>query len=1000
MRIILISALFLAVLPFALSACSDLTCLNTEDCSITCITRIDIGWTYNGGTAAANNCSITSPSNPNVCTSRTIDATKGCSNVDVTVTAYFNNKSASTLRIAPANYFEQFINSTDTFRLLNSGSNVTITGALKDPGKEIYYLSPGQPATYSTTTSYSCANLNNYVRSGITYYASTTIPSSEGGSLGTTNNNNRSPNFLTTLNNPAFVIIPGGITQSSATMTVQNNTIQTTAGLSAGISCNYPCRSALGTHSTNNNPMQTTTLSPGNNPSITMPISQTDLLWGSITCGYYGYVYRVWPDQPNNLILYQLQGTSNTPATYEMCGEVTGFDGVFHESSTVNIGIAINNVSAPTYRIILKDNSGTEHVWKDSTAFNPALARTWPNATLSRGIEFPVASPEISQIIAANNGNIYPIIELHNNVALWDRFSFAMSTWGIIGLNNSTTASPDYLKFSGNGLVTHDVAENAEFVLRNVKNATTLPITFSCVNEAGLGDCSNVTLSSTNCSCTSGASNSCTCSNVPFGLSDDGPKVNASFATNGEFKLKAVLGTGTGAITEFVKVKTNYDSTCEVHIYSSGMTEPSELTVGQSYDLQLIATNTGKASWTPIAKSLPASGKVVMGVSDEAPFRDPNPYFNYINRLEFESGTPDPLLKDQKAWTVRNAARTIKITPQREGSVVIKFKTLREDPNGFWFGQECNKPVTIVAAAPPRAYDSECSIKVKDSGGNEVSQNLTAGENYTLELSVSNNGIQTWNPVWDGTSEISGNFLIAAKIGEQFVDKFIWIDSWTQGLDASLQNRRYPLIPSSAFPGGTGEWRTTTIMIRPNSVTNPTNSTLMFRTRQEPSSTKVGRWFGNICTKNITINPPVRAKNVEIQSVNLTPAQPVKGTNLNVTVKVKNSGSSIISGSVVKLKVEGPGGITTPSATRSATLQIGETTFQFTQFISSWASYQESQVYTITAELYDSSNKLLDRKQTTFILGRSAAAAVPEANPLLAVLVLGIVLGILAWKKK
>lgn len=139
------------------------------------------------------------------------------------------------------------------------------------------------------------------------------------------------------------------------------------------------------------------------------------------------------------------------------------------------------------------------------------------------------------------------------------------------------------------------------------------------------------------------------------------------------------------------------------------------------------------------------------------------------------------------------------------------------------------------------------------------------------------------------------------------------------------------------------------------------------------------------------------ASNAEIQSIGLTPEKLVKSSSLNVDVVIKNSGTSVINGGKVKLKVEGPG-ITTMQIEKSATLQLGETTVPFASFISNWAGFQESQVYTVTAELYDSF-KLLDRKQETFIIGRTAAA-VPEANPLLAALILGIVLGIFAFKKK
>ncbi|MDO8647240.1 MAG: VWA domain-containing protein [Candidatus Diapherotrites archaeon] len=157
-----------------------------------------------------------------------------------------------------------------------------------------------------------------------------------------------------------------------------------------------------------------------------------------------------------------------------------------------------------------------------------------------------------------------------------------------------------------------------------------------------------------------------------------------------------------------------------------------------------------------------------------------------------------------------------------------------------------------------------------------------------------------------------------------------------------------------------------------------------------------------LCTvPSITISPGTAT--IEIKSVIPDPSPPQKDQSLSLSVIVRNYGSNPVNGSLTA-KMTGPGIASPIELMRPKTFSSGETSHQLGEIIADtgWTNFQYNQVYTITIKAFDNATATppaVSSFPIHFIL-KQPAAAVPEANPLFAVLIVGIVLGIIGFRKK
>jgi uncharacterized membrane protein len=141
---------------------------------------------------------------------------------------------------------------------------------------------------------------------------------------------------------------------------------------------------------------------------------------------------------------------------------------------------------------------------------------------------------------------------------------------------------------------------------------------------------------------------------------------------------------------------------------------PTTMTTGQSYTVHVTVKNAGTTTWTA------AAGYKLGAVGDSDPFTS--------NRVPLDSS--DSVGPGQsKTFTFSMTA------PSSAGTYVTDWRMVREFV--AWFGQTL--AVTVTVTGGPQ-YVNDATITA-----NDVPTTMTAGQSYTVHVTVQNTGTTTWS---------------------------------------------------------------------------------------------------------------------------------------------------------------------------------------------------------------------------------------------------------------
>ncbi|MEK7189266.1 MAG: fibronectin type III domain-containing protein, partial [Patescibacteria group bacterium] len=149
-------------------------------------------------------------------------------------------------------------------------------------------------------------------------------------------------------------------------------------------------------------------------------------------------------------------------------------------------------------------------------------------------------------------------------------------------------------------------------------------------------------------------------------------------------------------------------------------------------------------------------------------------------------------------------------------------------------------------------YDSGVSMAIKNSSGGTITgSTLLKGRPYTLEITVANSGGAPWEPVYNGTGDTGGYFLIGAGNGG------IGSDAFANGFrfDGQIGKNRF-VFGSVASPFNASDTRTTSMALIPE---NTGTYTMIFKTLREwtgPQNPVIPGWFGTPAQRTFAVVEP------------------------------------------------------------------------------------------------------------------------------------------------
>jgi uncharacterized membrane protein len=253
----------------------------------------------------------------------------------------------------------------------------------------------------------------------------------------------------------------------------------------------------------------------------------------------------------------------------------------------------------------------------------------------------------------------------------------------------------------------------------------------------------------------------------------------------------------------------------------TGSTIPASMIAGQTYSVNVTVKNTGSNTWTA------ANNYKLGAVGNSDPF---------AATRQLLSGADSITPNQSKTFTFN-------MTAPAAGTYTTDWRMLREGV--AWFGVTLTKSVTVTAAAP---YSAQIT-------SNTIPASMTAGQSYSVNVTVKNTGSNTWTA--------ANNYKLGA-VGNS--DSFAATRQLLSGADSIAPNQSKTFTFNMTAPAAgtyTTDWR----MLREGVA-----------------------WFGDTLTKSVTVTAAA-PYNAQITG-NTIPASMTAGQTYSVSVTVKNTGSN------------------------------------------------------------------------------------------------------------
>jgi C1A family cysteine protease len=254
---------------------------------------------------------------------------------------------------------------------------------------------------------------------------------------------------------------------------------------------------------------------------------------------------------------------------------------------------------------------------------------------------------------------------------------------------------------------------------------------------------------------------------------------------------------------------------------------PTTMSTGQTYTVHVTVKNDGGNTWT-------AADSYKLGFEgDNAPFGP--------NRVLIDPGVT--------VATGQQYTFTFTLTPRSAGSFTLRYRMVRELVT--WFGTNLAVTVTVNAAAQ--------SVNNAAITGNDIPTIVTAGQTYTVHVTVQNTGSTTW-------TASSGYKLGAVGDSDPFAPTRILLDSGDYIGSGQSKTFTFTMTAPSKPGSYVTDWR----MVREGVA-----------------------WFGTTLAVAVSVSGAVQSVDNAAITTNDIPTGMVAGQTYTVHVTVQNTGTTI-----------------------------------------------------------------------------------------------------------